>query len=90
MTKIILRKPFDRFPHPYFYAILLDLMDVLGYLPLIGEGIDIIQTLFGLIIFEVPSIGLIGGAVDLLLPGLADIVPTFTIRVFLYEKDILK
>jgi hypothetical protein len=89
MAEVKLRKPFDRFPHPYIYAILIDVLDIFGFLPIIGEAMDIVQALIALAIFENVSIGIIGGAADLLLAGLPDILPTFTIRVFLAKRGIL-
>jgi len=87
--EIKLRAPFDRFPHPYIYALLLDAMDIFGFLPIVGEAIDIVQTLIALAIFENTSIGLISGAAELLLPFLPDFLPTFTIRVFLAKRGLL-
>jgi hypothetical protein len=89
MPEVKLRKPFDRFPHPYIYAMLIDAIDIIGFLPVIGEIIDVAQTLIALAIFENPSIAIIGGAADLLLAGLPDVIPTFTLRVFLAERGII-
>jgi hypothetical protein len=84
-----LRAPFDRFPHPYAYSLLLDAMDILGFLPIVGEAIDIVQTLLALAIYENVSIALIGGAAELLLPFIPDFLPSFTIRVFLAKRGLL-
>ncbi len=89
MPEVALRKPFDRFPHPYIYALLIDALDIFGFLPIIGEIMDVVQALIALAIFENVSIGLIGGAADLILAGLPDVIPTFTIRVFLAKRGIL-
>lgn len=87
--EVKLRKPFDRFPHPYVYALLLDSMDIFGFLPVVGEAIDIVQTLIALAVYENMSIALLGGAADLVLPAFPDFLPTFTLRVFLAKRGLL-
>ena len=90
MAEVKLRAPFDRFPHPYAYALLLDAVDILGgFLPIAGEIMDLVQTVLALMIFENRTIALLSGGLDLLLPGFPDFLPTFTIRVFLAKRGLL-
>lgn len=85
-----LRAPFDRFNHPYAYAILLDLVDIFGgFLPIAGEFIDLVQTILALMIYENRSIAILSGGLDLILPGLPDFLPTFTIRIFLAKRGLI-
>ena len=87
---IKLRPPFDRFPHPYAYALLLDAVDVFGgFLPVAGELIDVLQTMAALFIFENASIALISGPADFVLAGLFDFLPTYTLRIFLAKRGVL-
>lgn len=83
-----LRAPFNRINNPYIWAFGLDALDVLGWIPFVGEVLDIVQTVLGLMIFQDPFISLIGGGAELVLPGPLDILPIYTVRVYLSEKGV--
>lgn len=50
---------------------------------------DIIQGAAALAIFENPTVALFGAGADLLLPVWADLVPTFMLRVYLAEHEVI-
>ncbi|MFA5091541.1 MAG: hypothetical protein WC483_02950 [Candidatus Paceibacterota bacterium] len=82
-----LRKPFDRIDNPYFWAAILDLLDLLGWVPVLGEAIDIIQGVAALIIFAEPIPVLIAAGVELALPGPLDLFPSYVAAVYVLNRE---
>jgi hypothetical protein len=89
MSNIEVRKPF-RFLPAIAWAILIDAIDIFGnavslilmavFIPLglvPDVGIDLIQSLLGLLVFENFTMTL-GGSTDFLLPPPLDLLPTYT------------
>lgn len=92
MPKVSVRKPFDWwvFKNPYVWAGGLDLLDfATGWIPIVGEAMDIVQLAIALAVYDNPGIGIIGAGADFLLPAQFDVIPTFVIRVYAAEKGVI-
>ena len=83
-----LRQPFDRIDNPYFWAVLLDAIDIFGgWFPGLGEVMDIVLGAAALVIFEDPLPFIVPAGVELvLLPGPLDIFPSYVATVFVLNR----
>lgn len=82
-----LRAPFNKIDNPYLWAVLIDLADVFGWIPVVGEAMDIIQGVAALIIFDEPLPVIATAAVELCLPGPLDLFPSYTAAVWYLEHN---